>query len=1114
MDRKRENIDLLLRFGEIFLEKSKELQRVGIWTNRNAFQKSFEDALERLGVIYGYFVEYDPHEKKVKYFFENEARNSKNPDFLQPTIPYLLFDKTTPERKNEALIKQLKLTSSVNKINNSIDSPKVFQYLPIQPKAAGIEKFDHFEILPNTCLNCHIPCKIRSENDYYVVLFDEVAFFQYAYFHIKGNDTVFNLYNNEFEKFLYYLLKYAIGVELSLNQNRLSEFLKLQRLNLWKSKEENIVRKEIQDVIKNNLNNGEWISQIRNHLDEIVSSFINHAKEIIRLPESSDSLDILRLSARFDIEASLQLKDKNDRIVFHDIFVFPIYTQKKEKVFDILCAAGKTKIDIHSPILLVLYIKTLHLIETEKKVSEPSFDEDEYSIDGFQLTKEISKLFAERLVQEDYLKNVINKELQPAATRAAISQVMARNTSHNIGAHVMNKLIGDNLEDVDVGKFENYDMGVALSDDNKSIFKQIAIFNNYVKCRMDYLADISFGTPQMQTNKYVYQDIFKELDKVRLLLEYISGLSGFKYKIDFKRNGKSFDEVEDLLVAIPNDILGTQAFYNILENIIRNTAKHSQNKEGITVFTVNFIDDINETEYKDCENKEEIINILNEFIAVEVYDNVDVKYEPEKNDTPTEEQKKEYEDVTSDMLSNKIDWLVYSQNKKLNEDILYDNKLRSSSLGLIEMDASAAYLRKRDVGFINHDSYQINYDNSWSRLKTGKNCRHFLKAFNKKDISKSHLGYRFFLHRPAVILAITKIRPDNINELKKQGIWVTTPDYFKTYLSEGKVTNHDFVVYTENGNDELKISELIRTHKTFLPVRELKVSDDDMKGFLKKKSLEEFEEFCWEKWKGEKYNKPDIDIVNSFDKDCYTVFQSVFLDHLYSKDGNIKVKTEVETEWGKHKNADYVEALSSLGQSRMPDFYKLTDSSRCKEHVSTEKFKNCYLSNLSELVKHKIKEAVLTKVIVIDERIQEAAENNNFMGVSYKELYAKMGLVVPDKKKINLSENSFSKDFVNKTIKPFISEQIKDAKRTDFILIHYSILERMFIKEDINTYIEEELANNEINVVITSGRGIPDKLSEKVRFVNLSSVITSFIDIRSKYAINYLLNSTRKSNNI
>ena len=88
-----------------------------------------------------------------------------------------------------------------------------------------------------------------------------------------------------------------------------------------------------------------------------------------------------------------------------------------------------------------------------------------------------------------------------------------------------------------------------------------------------------------------------------------------------------------------------------------------------------------------------------------------------------------------------------------------------------------------------------------------------------------------------------------------------------------------------------------------------------------------------------------------------------------------------------------------------------------------------------------------------------------------------------------------------------------ESKSIDSILIHYSILERIYsTSEKINSYLEK-LAER-INVVVTSGRGTPSNLSNKIRFVNLSSVITVFIEIRSKHLINSLLMSSRKSNRL
>ncbi|MBS1952210.1 MAG: hypothetical protein JST37_14490 [Bacteroidetes bacterium] len=790
------------------------------------------------------------------------------------------------------------------------------------------------------------------------------------------------------------------------------------------------------------------------------------------------------------------------------------------------------------------------------------------------------------------------------ATRAAISQVMARNSSHNIGAHVMNKLIGEfdydklfrytydstklsELYKVTIVKWnkEREKLGKANltpeEEKQKILLDQISIFNNYVKCRMDYLADISFGTPLMQTNKYVYGELFTEFDKVRLLLEHISGLDNFQFKIEFKRNGKAFEKDEkgnilnDLLVAIPNDILGTQAFYNILENIIRNTAKHS-NKETLVdekpvVFTVNFIDDIEESEeHKHAVNRDEINNILTEFIAVEVYDNIPV-VGPERALTP--EEKKEYYDKMKkrdkDKFPSKIDALVFNQNSKLNDDILSkENKIRSYSLGLVEMDASAAYLRKRPVEYINHKSYDIQYDEWWSRdtevnegnqEKRGTNCRHFLKAFKKTvEIEKeengikkadiqNYLGYRFFLHRPAVVLVVTNELENDKEKrykLQKEGIWVITPQKFEQELKlkQGKVYPHEFVMHTDlkgyktqiiNNNKEEEV-ELLKYFKTSLPIRFLEVTKDQLNDLfdkqestaeiqcddkiitIKKKILDTWEEFCWQEW--EKLLKAKYRYSQYGTTGLPKVNNKIALitDHLKPKEGK-----SIETTWTSLKednNAYYIEPTSTKAQSYLPQFSKvlnnhyrnnsLADINKPLDNYLTE-LKNNYVVN-----KIKVAESILTQITVIDERIQEANKQIP-TGIVQHEIYHWMRIYEPEKGIINLSSNTIDDTLKNK-IETFIQEK---SKESDFLLIHYSILERIHHsktgKEKLKA-INDDLLRYAgiINVVVTSGRGVPDKLPSEVRFINLSSVINAFNDVRGKFLINYLLNSSRKSNHV
>lgn len=823
------------------------------------------------------------------------------------------------------------------------------------------------------------------------------------------------------------------------------------------------------------------------------------------------------------------------------------------------------------------YVSCYLLVDLGKKISDKRFYKRAFRPAISKLLFNTSLSFHELLIENKQ----VDLELQ--ATRAAISQVMARNTSHNIGAHVMNKLIGDLNYDT-LFKKKNYNSVELITlytetinkwnqdrlKDNKPelteeeqkqkiLLDQISIFNNYVKCRMDYLADISFGTPLMQTNKYAFADLFKELDKVRLLLEHISGLDNFKFEIKFTRNGKEFKKdnqgegEDDLLVAIPNDILGTQAFYNILENIIRNSAKHSDKsklgeKENV-VFAVNFIDNVEKVDGycndEKCDrtqcnkaHKNEIENSLNEFIVVEVYDNIPV----DSTVNPIPLEKKEIDEFKR-MMGNKepkfetyIDYLVFKQNNKLNEDILQENKLRSYSLGLVEMDASAAYLRKRPVEFINHRSYDIQYDESWSRnteknkeegrdqiTHRGTNCRHFLKAFkktvrltdeSKKGKTENYLGYRFFLHRPAVVLVVTKLLKDDIekkDKLRKEGIWLIEPIDFEKDLKEGKVFPHEFVIHTGLQdcetvikNEEPKVN-LLEHYKTSLPIRILELKDEKLKEILGEEP-EKIVCDCWIRWEQKlktMYQVDEFDMGSSINP-RFKGFQAVFLDHLNS---NNQSDNKSVNSWRKNLAANHLEALSSIAQSKMPDYHNATNDLNVQLH----KLFDYYVGglNTSGVTKSKLAEAVFCKVIVIDERIQEAAEKRDFMSVSFKCLYSKMNVRVPDKS-INLSANSYT-DSIIADIERYIESQIQSALPTDFILIHFSIFERMYPKDKIRENLKRLIGNSPINIVFTSGRGTPDNLGEDVRFVNLSSVISAFVDIRSKYTINYLLFSTRKS---
>ena len=196
-------------------------------------------------------------------------------------------------------------------------------------------------------------------------------------------------------------------------------------------------------------------------------------------------------------------------------------------------------------------------------------------------------------IEYDYYETFNSNEIKTQAVKAAIAKAMARNMSHNIGSHVLSNLVKDDiydeLKDVRVKKLNFY-----VSDRKNDLFlsgknRQLAFFLRYLKSRMDYMSEVTFGSPSLLVNRMIAGDVMKEFDSVRILLNHISGIPGFRYKLNLKYGDDPLPlRKDDIAVAFPGDVIGCQAFYNIIENVIRNTAKHTMHQSGEkeAVFTI------------------------------------------------------------------------------------------------------------------------------------------------------------------------------------------------------------------------------------------------------------------------------------------------------------------------------------------------------------------------------------------------------------------------------------------------------------------------------------------------------------------------------------------------
>lgn len=707
------------------------------------------------------------------------------------------------------------------------------------------------------------------------------------------------------------------------------------------------------------------------------------------------------------------------------------------------------------------------------------------------------------------IEDVHGYNLRQKAVVASVAQVMARNMSHNIGSHVFSNLISNDayskLTDKNILKAKAYvspwNVETEYPKEQDQVVKnhpenlQLTYFNQYLKSRMDYLSEVTFGIPNMLTTKYLYSDVFKELDREKILLNYISGIPDFKYTFCLKRNGEVLTEENDIAIAFPSDVLGNQAFYNIIENVIRNTAKHAFNcKQEVNTFTIEFVD----------------VEEFPEYYCVE---------------------------IDNGIVEASIDDLVKKQNERINTSVLdKENNLRSHSLGLLEMKASAAFLRQVDIAKV--DSYEYHFDDKDEFTNKHDNLI-LLKAINKNGT----LGYRFLLQKPAEFLFVGEWDVDELRrkELLNCGIRFIESDDFVNAMENGISFAHPFLLYQDNVSDLVK--ELLSDDndcKTLLPVRKLRLTEEEAMAIKKdvidktdhKEIVDSLKGVVWVMYYENIITKElknphneKLKIRKAFDpsKDKDSDFisnQVIFLDH-----GDVDTHNNG---WEQAKEAAsyeaWIENLSSRTSAKLPDFgkYSLGNGDPVRNYIKKIKKEEtnriafeifeAYHNKVINRIAYEIFEAYHNKVIVLDERVQkfskenyEGSSSDNNTPIPCSDLFESTNVLIPD---MPLALNTFKKENIEE-FEQFIMANMDNA----YILIHYGILERMYgsvavITEKLNIW-----ADGSKRLVVTSGRGAHSlTLPPSVCFVNLSSVLYAFMENRNKYIINNLLNQSRRKN--
>ena len=379
------------------------------------------------------------------------------------------------------------------------------------------------------------------------------------------------------------------------------------------------------------------------------------------------------------------------------------------------------------------------------------------------------------------------------AIQSAIGSIMSRNGSHNIGSHVLAAL--------------SHNVGT-LPDDR--------VLYQYIQQRMDYIATVTTDFPTWTQPTMFVADMMKTFLSQRHLLDHIvesEGLHAFQFQnpnmtdeeweaqencvrihvrkvdgkgevvkdyIEYKKENREtpIDLTSDVALAIPGGIIGEHAFYTILENIIRNAAKHSWADAEVRSGCKNL--DLYIDFREDDQHDKVIFNVyaalpikgkINEDSSFNVKSWIN-KYDKSGGLT-SDEQK------TFDSLA-----IHHKQQVMLARPFIdSQGALRRENWGMAEMKISAGYLAGKDVDVI-----------GGLRNEGKEVIEPCIIEETDKDNGAKYFGYNFSIAKPKEILIIVKDKDawnDTNGVMKKNGIFVKTIEKAKEELQ----LNYRYIVH-------------------------------------------------------------------------------------------------------------------------------------------------------------------------------------------------------------------------------------------------------------------------------------------------------------------------------
>jgi hypothetical protein len=766
------------------------------------------------------------------------------------------------------------------------------------------------------------------------------------------------------------------------------------------------------------------------------------------------------------------------------------------------------------------------------------------------------------------------------ATRAAISQVLARNMSHNIGSHVSYKATNIAIKKRIVDLYPELELKTLYK--NEKIVDWLDFMSEkldkYETHRNEYLADYSLSPQSFR----FYKDVILPFCENTLILDNIASMEGANYpkpvgegnqrhfgenrlkiRVFIKKEGeKSYQEIKarypDLTCLFSGDGGGKEIVYpDHFPYLLKNKSEKNSLSDGINSKKIEKPDlDVEVLMH----SKHGLYSILENFIRNSAKHNKDKIKEIDRLEIRLHLQvEKKFPDRYSLIISDNVSELGAEKlfNKSPQNLGLYD-RMKSKIVGDGEQSG------KQNLGFadmnINSFLFRFNASDISNDTKTLTKNLHLVTIKSKEDKLTYHrvrkslsgnsnyrFGYLLKLLKPRKIVWIGDDIPINggsekISSLKKNGIFQfeNIDEYSKNTGSNGEIAAFDFVIFYKKFDAKYYLE-----NQTHFPARVLVIDNNSkerldkpniryMDNFNHIKDAEELVEECWVQWLNRIEKKKTAYIYYEENKEAEeklenlllggsneikcvkknsdkTIINSESIAVIYDHHGKAFEETNLERPNTKTEN--FYTNHSKMFFDKGSDDYVTLNSLPQDEHKK-------------RLLAYRLIDAATTNVFILDERIATIANRDNDNANDQE-----IGIKFRDYDNLNFSRFCYGKVFVLNNIttdangdKPIYSGEqnyylsfqvnsagvkikikndfetderksekisrilgeINDIKK-DILVVHRTYLKKENLGLDVKDFLD--LAGKTFgSVIVTSGGGYPHNLQEQVRFVPFSII--------------------------